>query len=101
MSFLDKFRRPDRTISDMYREDLAKILIGRRVVNISTDEKLLELDDGTVMHFEDTSDCCAWFSDCCVTEISRVRDRPFRGFLRATAIFGHPRSEGESAATLY
>lgn len=62
MSFLDKFRRPDHTISDMYGGDLAKILIGRRIVNISTDEKLLELDDGTVLHFENTSDCCAWFS---------------------------------------
>ena len=45
-------------------EDLAQVLVGRKVVNIkevygSTE---LTLDDGTIVALSDTADCCAWYS---------------------------------------
>lgn len=51
---------PD-TIYDMTAQDLEKVLIGRTVTNIDEDEKTLTLDDGRVLEFRNTWDCCAWF----------------------------------------
>lgn len=52
----------DKTIYDMSSSDLAKQLLGKRIVTINEDAKTCSLDDGTVLEFEDTGDCCAWFS---------------------------------------
>lgn len=43
-------------------EDIAKVLIGRRVVRIDEDAATLTLDNGTKVVLEDGGDCCAWFS---------------------------------------
>lgn len=50
------------TIWDMTPEDLADALIGRVVVEVIEGDNVLVLDDGTCLEFEDTADCCAWFS---------------------------------------
>lgn len=46
---------------DMTDKDLEAELVGKRIVKIDTDENTLTLHDGTVLIFEDTSECCAWF----------------------------------------
>ena len=50
----------DQNIYDMSSADLASQLIGKRIVSIAGET--LQLDDGTVLQFEDTSDCCAYFN---------------------------------------
>ena len=49
-----------KRISDMTPTDLEKQLVGHYIV--SSDFDSLTLDNGTVLKFEDVSDCCAWFS---------------------------------------
>lgn len=46
---------------DMTDKDLEAELVGKRIVKIDTDENTLTLHDGTVLIFEDSSECCAWF----------------------------------------
>ena len=52
---------PD-TIYDMTFDDLEKELIGKTVVAIDEGDNALTLDDGRVLKFRDTADCCAWFN---------------------------------------
>lgn len=47
-------------IHDMNEYDLAKELIGKRIVSIAGET--MQLDDGTVLEFKDTRGCCAWFT---------------------------------------
>ncbi|GAA1049475.1 DUF7448 domain-containing protein [Arthrobacter russicus] len=49
-------------IYDMTEDDLAKIVLGKTITNIDTKNNTCTLNDGTILEFEDTSDCCAWFS---------------------------------------
>lgn len=51
-----------RRIIDMSVSDLEEKLLGQRIVQIDTDRNIIQLGDGTALEFEDTSDCCAWFS---------------------------------------
>jgi len=46
----------------MTEGDLERELIGKRITEVDTGAGELTLDDGTRLIFEDTSDCCAWFS---------------------------------------
>lgn len=46
---------------DMTDQDLAGELIGKRIVEIDADANTMTLHDGTVLTFQDTYDCCAWF----------------------------------------
>lgn len=48
-------------IYDMNEHDLIQELIGKVVTGINPDESTLALSDGTVLTFEDTQECCAWF----------------------------------------
>lgn len=52
---------PD-TIRDMTAQDLERELIGRAVTAIDERNNKLTLDDGRVLEFKDTFDCCAWFN---------------------------------------
>ena len=52
---------PD-TIYDMTFDDLKKELIGKTVVAIDEGDNALTLDDGRVLKFRDTAECCAWFN---------------------------------------
>ena len=52
---------PD-TIYDMTFDDLEKELIGKTVVAIDEGDNALTLDDGRVLKFRDTAECCAWFN---------------------------------------
>lgn len=38
---------------------LAEALVGKSITTLEGNR--LTLDDGTVLHIEDTSDCCAWY----------------------------------------
>ena len=49
----------EKTIYDMTGYDLEKALVGKSIV--ATSEDSISLSDGTVLHIEDTGDCCAWF----------------------------------------
>lgn len=51
---------PD-TVYDMTPEDLERELIGRTITNIDESSNELTLDDGRVLQFRETGDCCAWF----------------------------------------
>ena len=52
---------PD-TIYDMDQQDLKKLLIGCTVTKIDEGDNALTLDDGRVLKFRDTAECCAWFN---------------------------------------
>lgn len=52
---------PDQ-IFDMTAEDLERELIGKTVTAIDESENKLTLNDGTILEFRDTADCCAWFN---------------------------------------
>ena len=43
-------------------DDLKKELIGKTVVAIDEGDNALTLDDGRVLKFRDTAECCAWFN---------------------------------------
>ena len=51
---------PD-TVYDMTPEDLERELIGKSIVEIDESGNNLMLNDGTILEFRDTADCCAWF----------------------------------------
>jgi hypothetical protein len=53
--------REDR-IYDMDKADLEDQVLGKRVVSVEEYDGTITLDDGTVLSFIDTADCCAWFS---------------------------------------
>jgi|GEM_PF-4350655 len=55
-----KLLRDEKNIRDVESNDLQLELIGRRIV--STSGETLTLDNGTVLEFEDTADCCAYFN---------------------------------------
>lgn len=42
-------------------QDLAVELIGKKIVEINTENNTLTLHDGTVLKFHDAFECCAWF----------------------------------------
>ena len=46
--------------TDMTDEDLAKELVGKKIVGI--EGNALKLSDGTRLEFEDAADCCAYFN---------------------------------------
>ena len=52
---------PDQ-IFDMDVNDLESQLIGKTITNIDEQENKLTLNDGTILEFRDTADCCAWFN---------------------------------------
>lgn len=52
---------PDQ-IFDMRVPDLKREIIGKTIIEIDEQENKLTLNDGTILHFKDTSDCCAWFN---------------------------------------
>ena len=45
----------------MTPEDLERELIGKSIVEIDESGNNLTLNDGTILEFRDTADCCAWF----------------------------------------
>ena len=49
------------TYIDMTDQDLARELVGKKIVKINTEYNTITLHDGTVLKFNDVSDCCAWF----------------------------------------
>lgn len=49
-------------IYDMTVDDLEKHLIGKVITNVDQQKNTLTLSDGTILTFEDTESCCAWFS---------------------------------------
>lgn len=51
-----------RTIYDMYPSELEKEVIGKTITAVDTENDTITLSNGTVLEFEGTSDCCAWFS---------------------------------------
>lgn len=51
-----------KTIYDMTPQELKRELIGRTVTKIDEGDNALTLDDGRVLKFRDTADCCAWFN---------------------------------------
>ena len=52
---------PDE-VFDMDVADLERQIIGKTIIEIDKQENKLTLNDGTILHFKDTHDCCAWFS---------------------------------------
>lgn len=48
-------------IRDMSVDDLTKRLIGQVIIAVDSVEKTLTLSNGSILTFEDTSSCCAWF----------------------------------------
>ena len=50
------------TIYDMYPGDLEKEVVGKTITAVDTENGTLTLGNGTVLEFEDTQSCCAWFS---------------------------------------
>lgn len=50
----------ENTIYDLNYHDLQDELLGKSIAAIAGDT--IELNDGTILTLEDTSDCCAWFS---------------------------------------
>ena len=53
-------RDGSETIYDASADDFAKELIGKSIKAIAGDT--IELNDGTILELEDTSDCCAYFN---------------------------------------
>lgn len=49
------------TIMDVTDTDLEKLLIGHKIVDIVEEDKIIILDNGTQLTFEDAEECCAWF----------------------------------------
>ena len=56
------YTEPDDLIFDMSVDDLEEELIGKSIVEIDESSNNLMLNDGTVLEFIDTADCCAWFN---------------------------------------
>ena len=52
----------NRTIYDMDTDDLAKEVVGKTITSVDTENDTITLSNGTILEFEGTSDCCAWFS---------------------------------------
>ena len=51
----------DYDAPEAYEDDLSDVLVGRRIIDADTRNFTLELDDGTVLEFVSTADCCAFF----------------------------------------
>lgn len=51
-----------REIYDLRQEDLEKEVLGKKVVHINETLGTIELNDGTTLQLQDTSDCCAYFN---------------------------------------
>ena len=49
------------TIYDMDMDDLSRELVGKVVTSIDPAASTLTLDNGTILTFEDSEGCCAWF----------------------------------------
>ena len=47
-------------VFDMSDTDLRDEVVGKKIISVN--DSSCTLDDGTVLVFEDTSDCCAWFA---------------------------------------
>ena len=47
-------------VYDMSDTDLRDEVVGKKIISVN--DSSCTLDDGTVLVFEDTSDCCAWFA---------------------------------------
>lgn len=47
-------------VYDMSDTDLREEVVGKKIISVN--DSSCTLDDGTVLVFEDTSDCCAWFA---------------------------------------
>lgn len=45
--------------TELDEHSLAEALVGKSITALEGNR--LTLDDGTVLHIEDTSDCCAWY----------------------------------------
>lgn len=52
----------DRTILDMYPEDLEEEVVGKTITAVDTERNTITLSNGTVLEFEGAGECCAWFS---------------------------------------
>ena len=46
-------------VYDISAKDLEEELLGKKIVEISSSE--ITLNDGTVLHLEVTTECCAWY----------------------------------------
>lgn len=46
-------------VYDISAKDLEEELLGKKIVEISSSE--ITLNDGTVLHLKDATDCCAWY----------------------------------------
>ncbi|KLI88579.1 hypothetical protein AA310_12375 [Arthrobacter sp. YC-RL1] len=51
----------DNRIYDLESDDLAKVLIGKRITGIDERAGSIKLEDGTQLIIEDSADCCAYF----------------------------------------
>lgn len=47
---------------DMDLPDLEREIVGKRVIEVDTNDCKIYLEDGTILDFQDESDCCAWFA---------------------------------------
>lgn len=54
-------RESNDTYNDMTDQDLRDEVIGKVVVAVNPSERSITLNDGTILGFRDSSDCCAWF----------------------------------------
>ena len=48
-------------IEDVSKRDVAEQFVGKSIVSVDEASQTFELDDGTVLTFEDTSVCCTFF----------------------------------------
>ena len=51
----------EEKIYDVSELDLAQRMVGKQIVAIDKEHSRIILNDGAVLDFEDTADCCAYF----------------------------------------
>lgn len=54
--------KPDDKLYSVHASDLAPLLVGKGIESIDTHQDTVRLTDGTVLAFDSSRDCCAWFS---------------------------------------
>ena len=49
-------------IDNMEIDDLKKELLGKTIIEIDEKNSTITLDDGRILQFDNTQECCAWFN---------------------------------------
>ena len=52
----------EQTYIDATDDDVASELVGKSIASIDPRKNIVTLNDGTELEFQDTADCCAWYS---------------------------------------